>query len=190
MPQLRTDEQGTLRVYQFPVRIEYPARENHRAYLSHPPLEHGYSPLAQYLDRDVPPNNFLRINVNLTLREVAQPLVLQKGVFFNVAEWERSADGMRATMSNASLVVDPNAFSDEARANATWGLRVVFDGPDPPALTVVAGAERRPGVVLLQRDLGNGRTLAAYYLENLRIDKFEVPAGMTLRGIYLDAWGV
>ena len=188
IPFLLPGEGGINETYTRDALFASPPRANFRDYLTYPPLEQGYAPLAKYLREDVPPNDWERSKYTVTLVETKKPLVLQHNLIFAPGEWVRTKDGMDAQTNPARLLVDPNLFKPEFRSQTKMALYLVFPQLDtvPRSLTAHSDGQAHPLLPPIEGDGSGSLTLVGLPLpQPMNVTRIDVPQGTVLRGIYL-----
>jgi hypothetical protein len=166
--------------------VENTVRRDLRAYIAAPPLAQGYAPFAQYLENDVPPNQWVTANQPFQLLLASKPLALTKNIRFNPDQWGRGPQGIYALSSPSELMINLSKFRAHALETYALGVHFVYVQHDTIDRPVYVPGQPEP-IGVLKSDGSGGLGRASFALPRpLNVTSVYVPHGAILRGALLD----
>ena len=180
------DARGAVKAELHNATVENTVRRDFRNYLSRPPLPQGYTPLAQYLEDDVPSNRWVVGTQPYQLILTAEPTFIQKNIKFDPNHWGRGPLGVHAVGSPSALTINLSKFRADILQSSPLSLHMVYvqNGTEPRNVTAPGRAE--PLAVLPSDGSDTLREISIPLPSPMNLTTIHLPKGTILRGILMD----
>lgn len=180
------DARGAVRAELHNATVENTVRRDFRNYISRPPLPQGYAPLEQYLESDVPPNEWVVGTQPFQLVETSDPMFIMKNIRFDPNHWGRGPEGLYAVKSPSALLINLSKFRADILQSASLSLHIVYVQAGTDTREVTAPGLESP-IGRLESDGSNTLRRASLPLPSpMNLTTIHLPQGTILRGILMD----
>jgi hypothetical protein len=165
--------------------IENAPRRDFRTYIASPPLRQGYDPLRQYLESEVPPNEWRVSDRPFQVINAVEPLYIQKNIRITSADWVHTTMGLAAAKPLSSLTIDLTKFRQDVLESVPLALHVVYvqNGPDR---AVTSPGQSAPLGILRSDGSATVRSTSILLPVPMQLTIIQMPENTVLRGILLD----